>query len=47
MHYDEGLSDSNDADFEIEDDSIRKGFNQHEINGIGMRFRTIKRIQNS
>jgi|SRR6218665_2476428 len=32
MHYDEERSDSNDSNFifEIEDDSVRKGFDQHE-----------------
>ena len=34
LDYDEELSGSNDADFEIEDDSVRKGFNQHEINDL-------------
>jgi len=32
MHYDEELSDSSYADFEIEDHPFCKGFNQHEIN---------------
>ena len=34
LDYDEELSGSNDADFEIEDDSVRKGFDQHEIHDL-------------
>ena len=34
LDYNEELSGSNDADFEIEDDSVRKGFDQHEINDL-------------
>ncbi|GBM30355.1 hypothetical protein AVEN_21474-1 [Araneus ventricosus] len=34
MEYESGenRSDPNDEDFEIEDDSVRKGFEQHELN---------------
>ena len=34
MDYDEELSDINDVDFEMEDDSVRKGFDQHELNDL-------------
>ncbi|GBM22550.1 hypothetical protein AVEN_183980-1 [Araneus ventricosus] len=33
---DEDLSDSNDEDFEIENDSVRKGFEQHEVDDLGL-----------
>ena len=32
--YDENLSDSNDAYFEIEPDSVRKGLDQHELSDL-------------
>ena len=34
MGYDEKLSDSYDADFELEQDSVRQGFNLHEISDL-------------
>lgn len=32
--YSENWSDTNDADFEMKDDSVRKGFDQHELNNF-------------
>ncbi|GBL73283.1 hypothetical protein AVEN_159324-1 [Araneus ventricosus] len=34
----EDRSDPNDEDFEIEDDSVRKGFKQHELNDLARDF---------
>ena len=34
LDYDEELSTSNDADFEIEDDTTRKRFDQHKLNDL-------------
>ena len=34
LDHDEELSDSNDADFEIKDDSTHKRFNQHELKDL-------------
>ena len=32
---DKERSDSNDADFEIHEDSVRRGFDQHELSDLG------------
>lgn len=37
--FGEDQNDSNDEDFEIEDDSIHKGFEQHELNDLAWDMR--------
>ena len=45
LDYDEELWDSNDAGFEIEDDSARMGFDQYELNDLAWDYQ--KRLLNS
>ena len=44
---DEERSDSNDADFEIHEDSVRRGFGQHELNDLARDLGLSKKLQES